>query len=45
MLVCTVGGERGGGRKTCSLYTHENVEFFGWTLIIIVIPETGSVSD
>ncbi len=33
MLVCTLGGEGGGGLKKCTvLYTHENVDISGWPL-------------
>ncbi len=35
MLVCILGGEGGGGggsEKVYCLYTHENVDIFGWPL-------------
>ncbi len=33
MLVCTLGGEGGGGsEKVYCLYTHENVDILGWPL-------------
>ncbi len=36
MLVCTLGGEGGrGSEKVYCLYTHENVDIFGWTLTYI----------
>ncbi len=32
MLVCTLGGEGEGHEKVYCLYTHENVDIFGWPL-------------
>ncbi len=32
MLVCTLGGEGEGSEKVYCLYTHENVDIFGWPL-------------
>ncbi len=33
MLVCALRGEGGGGsEKVYCLYTHENVDIFGWSL-------------
>ncbi len=34
MLVCTLGvGGGGGSEKVYCLYTHENVDIFGWPLM------------
>ncbi len=38
MLVCTLGGE--GSEKVYCLYTHENVDIFGWSLTIPVFMKT-----
>ncbi len=35
MLVCTLGGKGGrGSEKVYCLYTHENVDIFGWPLTV-----------
>ncbi len=39
MLVCTLGGEGGGGLKKCIVCTHENVDIFGWPLTKLDLSE------
>ncbi len=36
MLVCTLVGEWEGFEKVYCLYTHENVDIFGWPLSSII---------